>query len=87
MPTRTVTPTDEQDRLIRELLESGHYGSETELLGVALGLLRDMEHDDSARAAALRRAIAVAEAEEAAGQGEDYHPGLLDEIEAGLDRS
>ena len=87
MPTRSVTLTDEQDRLIRELVESGKYENETELLGVALGLLRDMEHDDAARAAALRRAVAVGEADIAAGNVVEYHSGLLDDIEADLDRS
>ncbi len=87
MPTRTVTLTAEQDRLIRELVESGRYESETELIGVALGLLSDMEHDEQGRVEALRRAIAVDEAEIAAGEGEDDHSGMLDEIEADLDRS
>ena len=87
MPTRTVTLTAEQDRLIRELVESGRYESETELIGVALGLLSDMEHDEQGRVEALRRAVRVAEAEESAGLGEDDHSGMLDEIEADLDRS
>jgi antitoxin ParD1/3/4 len=87
MPTRTVTLTAEQDRLIRELVESGRYQSETEVIGVALGLLGDMEQDEQGRVEALRRAIAVGEAEIAAGHGEDYHAGMLDEIEADLDRS
>jgi len=87
MPTRTVTLTAAQDRLMRELVEAGRYESGTEVIGVALGLLRDMERDEQARIEALRRAVRVAEAEEAAGLGEDYHPGMLDEIEADLDRS
>jgi antitoxin ParD1/3/4 len=87
MPTRTVTLTAEQDRLIRELVESGRYQSESELIGVALGLLGDMEHDEQGRVEALRRAIAVGEAEIAAGHVEEYHSGMLDEIEADLDRS
>jgi antitoxin ParD1/3/4 len=72
-----VSLTPELEELIRRKVESGMYGSASEVVREALRLLEERDQDRLAR---LKAAIAVAEAQVARGEGIPYTSTLFEEI-------
>ena len=62
MPTRNVNLTDEMDRFVFEKIETGRYGSASEVVRAALRTLEREEREDEARLVALRSAISDGDA-------------------------
>lgn len=87
MPTRNLVVTDHQERLIRELVESGRYQNASEVMRDSLRLMERRMREEEARIEGLRRAVAVAEDEIERGEVADYHPSMFDEIDDEIDRS
>ena len=59
MPTRNVVLTDQQERMIEDLVNSGRYQNASEVLREGLRLLDRREAEDAARLQALREAAGV----------------------------
>jgi antitoxin ParD1/3/4 len=55
----TVTLTSEQERLVAELLESGHYRSADDVVAQSLGMLRAQEQFIRENTTVLREKVAV----------------------------
>jgi antitoxin ParD1/3/4 len=53
----TIQLSEDREQLVRELVESGRYGSEAEVIDKALQLLE--ASDEQAKLAELRREIAI----------------------------
>jgi putative addiction module CopG family antidote len=66
--SRTYTPGPEADAIVEQLLAKGNYGSADEVVRASLQLLQTSEPESEAELAELRRLIAEADAEIAAGQ-------------------
>lgn len=78
MPTRNVVLTEHQEKLIGALVESGRYQNASEVLREGLRLVEQREAEDAAKLEALRAAIAVGEADIAAGRYREFAtPGEL----------
>ena len=82
MPTRNVVLTDRQQELIDALVESGRYQNASEVLREGLRLIEQREAEDAAKLEALRAAVAVGEADIAAGRYRDFES--FDELDAYL---
>lgn len=72
MATRNVVLTDRQEKLIETLVSSGRYQNASEVLRDGLRLVEQREAEDAAKLEALRAAIAVGEADIAAGRYRDF---------------
>ncbi len=57
MPTRDVSLTNELDRFITKLVESGHYESASEVVSAALRSLQYEDEDRAEKSAWLRQAL------------------------------
>jgi antitoxin ParD1/3/4 len=76
-----ISLTPRLEAMIREKVESGLYNNSSEVVREALRL---MERQD--RIERLRAAIAIGEAEIERGEGVEYTPQLLEEIDREADR-
>ena len=76
-----ISLTPRLEAMIREKVESGLYNNNSEVVREALRL---MERQD--RIERLRAAIAIGEAEIERGEGVEYTPQLLEEIDREADR-
>jgi antitoxin ParD1/3/4 len=56
MPARHVVLTDDQERIIEALVESGRYQDASDVVSDGLRLIAQRETDDAARLAGLREA-------------------------------
>ncbi len=56
MPVRNVVLTDDQEKIIQGLVESGRYQNATEVLRDGLRLIEQREAEDAARLNGLREA-------------------------------
>lgn len=56
MPTRNVVLTERHEKLIADLLASGHYQNASEILRDGLRLVEERNSREAAKLAALRRA-------------------------------
>jgi putative addiction module CopG family antidote len=70
--SKTYTPGPEADAIVAELLATGRYSSADEVVRASLQLLQGSEPESEAELEELRRLIAEADAEIAAGQGYTY---------------
>ena len=59
MPTRNVVLTEQQERLIGALVQSGRYQNASEVLRDGMRLIERREAEGVARLAALREAVAA----------------------------
>lgn len=57
MPTRNVVLTDQQARMVEQLVKSGRYQNASEVLRDGLRLLAQRNAEDEARLAMLRGAL------------------------------
>ncbi|MEE4383326.1 MAG: type II toxin-antitoxin system ParD family antitoxin [Pseudomonadales bacterium] len=81
MPTRNVVLTDQQARMVEQLVQSGRYQNASEVLRDGLRLLAQRHAEDDARLAMLRGALEEADAAIEAADWEDWSPTLLEEID------
>lgn len=72
MATRNVVLTERQETLIDTLVKSGRYQNASEVMREGLRLIEQREAEDAAKLVALREAIAVGEADIAAGRYRDF---------------
>ncbi|GIK47478.1 MAG: type II toxin-antitoxin system ParD family antitoxin [Hyphomonadaceae bacterium] len=72
MATRNVVLTDRQEKLIDTLVRSGRYQNASEVLREGLRLIEQREAENAAKLEALRTAIAVGEADIAAGRYREF---------------
>jgi antitoxin ParD1/3/4 len=86
MPTRNVVLSDEQDRIIRELVEDGHYQNASEVIRAGIRLVLSREEEERARIEGLRKAIDSGLSQADRGELIDYDPSVLDAIEDEIDR-
>jgi putative addiction module CopG family antidote len=70
--TKTYTPGPEADAIVEQLLANGHYSSADEVVRTSLQLLQTSEPESEAEVEELRRLIAEADAEIAAGRVHRY---------------
>lgn len=68
MPTRNVVLTQHQADLVERLVASGRYQNASEVLRDGLRLIEARDADQQARIEALRKAVAVGEADIEAGR-------------------
>ena len=68
MPTRNVVLTQYQATYVEGLVASGRYQNASEVLREGLRLVEQRENHEAARLDALRRAVAVGEADIEAGR-------------------
>ena len=59
MPTRNVVLTDNQERLIHSLVESGRYQNASEVIREGLRLIERREAEDAAKLESLRAAAEI----------------------------
>lgn len=83
MATRNVVLTERQETLIDALVKSGRYQNASEVMREGLRLIEQREAEDAAKLVALRAAIAVGEADIAAGHYREFDS--FDELDAHLD--
>lgn len=83
MATRNVVLTERQETLIDTLVKSGRYQNASEVMREGLRLIEQREAEDAAKLVALRAAIAVGEADIAAGHYREFDS--FDELDAHLD--
>lgn len=83
MATRNVVLTERQEKLIDTLVKSGRYQNASEVMREGLRLIEQREAEDAAKLVALRAAIAVGEADIAAGHYREFDS--FDELDAHLD--
>ncbi len=81
MPTRNVVLTDQQAKLVENLVHSGRYQNASEVLRDGLRLLQRRELEDTAKLEAIRSALDEAEAAVAEGDVYNYSPTLFDDID------
>ncbi len=72
MPTRNVVITDHQAALVEQWVAAGRYQNASEVLREGLRLVERSEAEYRARLDALKQAIAVGEADIAAGRYTDF---------------
>lgn len=72
MPTRNVVLTDHQAQYVEQLVSSGRYQNASEVLHEGLRLVEWRETLDAARLQALRDAVALGEADIAAGRFDSF---------------
>ena len=76
MPTRKENLTEELDRFVEEKVEGGRYSNASEVVRAALRLLEREEQEYAEKLAALREAIAAADA------SPDAEPGVFERLRA-----
>lgn len=76
MPTRNVNLTEELDRFVEEKVAGGRYSNASEVVRAALRLLEREEQEYAEKLAALREAIAAADA------SPDAEPGVFERLRA-----
>ncbi len=72
MATRNVVLTERQEKLIDTLVKSGRYQNASDVMREGLRLIEQREAEDAAKLVALREAIAVGEADIAAGRYREF---------------
>ncbi|WP_315799224.1 MULTISPECIES: type II toxin-antitoxin system ParD family antitoxin [unclassified Bradyrhizobium] len=82
MPVRNVVLTDDQEKIIQGLVESGRYQNATEVLRDGLRLIEQREAEDAARLNGLREAAQAGFS--ALDRGEFKEFTSMDELEAYL---
>ncbi|WP_315784696.1 MULTISPECIES: type II toxin-antitoxin system ParD family antitoxin [unclassified Bradyrhizobium] len=82
MPVRNVVLTDDQDKMIKDLVDSGRYQNATEVLRDGLRLIEQREAEDAARLTGLREAAQAGFA--ALDRGEFKEFATLDDLRAYL---
>lgn len=80
MPTRNVNLTEELDRFVEEKVEGGRYSNASEVVRAALRLLEREEQEYAEKLAALREAIAAADA------SPDAEPGVFERLYEYIDQ-
>jgi len=78
-----ISLTPRLEAMIREKVESGLYNNSSEVVREALRL---MEQEDALKRERLRAAIAVGMDEIARGEGVEYSPELMAEVDREVDR-
>ena len=78
MPTRNVNLTDELDRFVTSMVETGRYANASEVLRAALRVLEQQERQHEESMALLRQAI-----QEGLDSG-IAEPGVFDRLRADL---
>ncbi|MGJ4949991.1 type II toxin-antitoxin system ParD family antitoxin [Bradyrhizobium sp. HKCCYLS20291] len=82
MPVRNVVLTDDQDKVIQDLVESGRYQNASEVLRDGLRLIEQREADDAVTLNSLREAAQAGFA--ALDRGEFKEFASIDELQAYL---
>ncbi len=82
MPVRNVVLTDDQEKIVQGLVESGRYQNATEVLRDGLRLIEQREAEDAARLNGLREAAQAGFS--ALDRGEFKEFTSMDELEAYL---
>jgi antitoxin ParD1/3/4 len=86
MPTRNVVLSDQQQRLVETLVQSGRYQNASEVLRDGLRLIEERERLQAAKLAALRQAARKGWTDVSAGRYVDVADDQLEEFVGQLGR-